>query len=156
GLRELLRRLAGRYLLIVWIDDLQWSDLDSTGLLQALLAPPNAPRLLFLGSYRSEHAESSPVLKSLLQDERAHRIEVGLLTPEAPAPLVRSGLGEQAGAGTIASIVHEAGGIPLFLEQLIRAVDQVGGNDADQLSFDAVLKRRLSLLGAARRRLDQE
>ena len=153
GLRELLRRLAGRYLLIVSIDDLQWSDLDSTGLLQALLAPPNAPRLLFLGSYRSEHAETSPVLKRLLQDERAHRIEVGLLTPAESATLVRSVLGEQASVATIASIVHEAGGIPLFLEQLIRAVDQVGGNDADQLSFDAVLKRRLSLLDASSRRL---
>jgi len=154
GLRELLRLLAGRYLLIVSIDDLQWSDLDSTGLLQALLAPPNAPRLLFLGSYRSEHAESSPVLKSLLQDERAHRIEVGLLTQEESGTLVRSALGEHASAATIAFIVQEAGGIPLFLEQLIRAVDQVGGrDDAGQLSFDAVLKRRLSQLDPSSRRL---
>ena len=82
ALRELFRRLSGSYLLIVFVDDLQWGDLDSTGLLSALLAPPHPPRLLFVGSYRSEHAETSPVLKTLLKDGSARRIEVGLLSEE--------------------------------------------------------------------------
>jgi eukaryotic-like serine/threonine-protein kinase len=154
GLRELLRRLAGRYLLIVSIDDLQWSDLDSTGLLQTLLAPPNPPRLLFLGSYRSEYAETSQVLKRLLMDEGARRIEVGLLSEEDSAALARTILGEPASASTIDTVVREGGGIPLFIEQLARAVDQMVDDDrGERLSFDAVLVRRLALLDASSRRL---
>jgi tetratricopeptide (TPR) repeat protein len=154
GLREILRRLAGSYLLIISIDDLQWSDLDSTSLLRSLLAPPNPPRLLFLGTYRSEHAETSPVLRSLLQDDGAHRIQVGQLSAEETAALVRAMMGNRASAEAIDAVVRESGGIPLFVEQLVHAADQIGSAGTDAvLSFEDVLKRRFSSLSASGRRL---
>lgn len=154
GLRELLRRLSGSYLLILSIDDLQWSDLDSASLLLALLEPPGQPRLLFLGSYRSEHADSSPVLKRLLRDNEAQIIEVGLLSAEDATALAGSMLGEQADVATVEAVVREAGGIPLFVEQLVQAAGHLGDEDhVARLSLDDVLKRRFSVLDDSSRRL---
>jgi serine/threonine protein kinase/tetratricopeptide (TPR) repeat protein len=123
ALRELLGRIGNRQPLVIYIDDLQWADADSTFLLEDLLRPPDAPELLLIGSFRTEDIEAKPFLKQLLQQTGAdtrRELFVGPLPEDEAVELTRL-LFASAGISNepfIDSIVHEAGGSPFLLEQL--------------------------------------
>ena len=51
ALKQVLVNLAEKEGLLLFIDDLQWGDLDSVGLVREILQPPGTPRMLFIGSY---------------------------------------------------------------------------------------------------------
>jgi len=123
ALRELFGRLANRQPLVIHIDDLQWADADSTSLLQDLLRPPDAPKLLLVGSFRTEDVDAKPFLKQLLHqtgDDTCRELVVGPLPAGEARELTRS-LFASVGLSSepfIESIVHEAAGSPFLLEQL--------------------------------------
>ena len=54
ALRELLRRLGEERPIVAVIDDLQWADADSLALLTELLRGPGAPRMLLVGTLRTQ------------------------------------------------------------------------------------------------------
>ena len=96
ALRELLGRLSDRQPLVIYIDDLQWSDADSTTLLEDLLRPPDAPPLLLLSSFRTEDILAKPFLKSLLEKavtESCPEVLVSSLSKTEPYALARHLLG---------------------------------------------------------------
>ncbi len=167
ALRELLARLGDRRPLVVAIDDLQWGDADSAVLLAELLRPPDAPRLLLVGCYRSDDAPTSPLLQALLgsHDREGPDIDrrvltLGTLEPAEAEDLALSLLGREGEPvrAHAAAIARESGGNPFFIAELARYVhadtgllDRVPG--ADEVALDEVLWARIGQLPTEVRRL---
>ena len=122
ALREILARLAEVKPLVIHIDDLQWADADSIYLLEDLLRPPEAPRLLLIASFRTEDIEEQPFLKQLLVQtgtDSCRELFVGPLDGGEARELARSLLTANVqGEPFIESIVAEAAGNPFLIEQL--------------------------------------
>src|SRR5438477_9875689 len=123
ALRELLTNIASQKPLVIYIDDLQWADADSTFLLEELLRPPDAPPLLLVAGFRTEDIEEKPFLKQLLLQagtENYRELFIGPLAGGEARELTRSlfAAADVSGEPFIESIVHEAAGSPFLLEQL--------------------------------------
>lgn len=129
ALRELLGRLADRKPLVLFIDDLQWGDLDSVSLLEDILQPPDPPPLLLIVSYRTDEAESSLAVRELLKLREQNNsfikfTEISLpeLSVEELQKLALSLLGTryQPTSQDLEIIAQEASGSPFFVSELIR------------------------------------
>ena len=165
ALRELLVNLAERWPVVVVIDDLQWGDEDSALLLLDLLGGAWPPRLFLVAAYRSEEAETSACLRTLLRGLEARRgpsLQIGSITlgalgePETRA-LARSLL-DEARAGDdalLAAISREARGRPFLVRELcdvpVRRAASTG--PAAEISVEALIRARVAALPEGPRRL---
>ena len=160
ALRELLGRLAARGSLVVWIDDLQWSDADSAVLLDELLRPPGQPAMLTVLCFRSEETAAKPFLQALLERPGQDAWSTISLEPmtedEALALIARLLPADSALTDRDKHLMtREASGSPFVLEQLARyaGVNRLQPNQAP--IFAAMFERRLGTLsGEARRFLE--
>ncbi|MGH8524829.1 MAG: AAA family ATPase, partial [Gammaproteobacteria bacterium] len=148
ALRELLGRISDRQPLVIYIDDLQWSDADSTALLEELLRPPDSPPLLLLASFRSEDIGTKPFLKSLLETvdgDTRRELEVRALPRTEARRLVNELLGVETREieRFTESIVREARGSPFLLEQLARYATTSEQRGATGISLAVMLEARL-------------
>lgn len=158
ALRALVTRVAGQRRLILWVDDLQWGDLDSASvLLEWLQLPLDAPVLIIL-SYRSEETHTSASLALLLAQpelaaEQAHwTIELEPLSAEHVRELCTHRLAQStaAPAPMIERIVREADGNP-FLAQQLAAIAEAklarSDTSVDDLSMESLVQRASALMG---------
>jgi predicted ATPase len=145
-MRELLLRLAERTKLVLFIDDLQWGDVDSVDLLDEVLRPPDAPPLLFIAAYRSDAAESSPFVGAFRERVPARDLILDPLTPEESQDLALELLGDSVSDPheVAAIIAAESGGSPLFIGELVRAFSMAG---------PTVLRREATILEVLQVRL---
>ena len=155
--REMLGRIAERFPLILFIDDLQWGDVDSASLLTDLLRPPDQPPLLLIACYRGEEADGSEIVRTLTQPDRPTRdsteismVDVGELQPEEAADLART-LIEHDGTSKWQPdlVARESGGSPFFIDQLVRH----GAPRENETTLDAVLRDSVSRLTPTARTL---
>ena len=162
ALRELLARLGELRPVVLYIDDLQWGDEDSSNLLADLVRPPESPRLLLLGSYRREEIDSSRALLALAdaykkgqQHPHRHELPVDALSPEDSARLATSLLGrsDHAAAQLAAGIAKESGGSPFFVWELAQHARDDTSGTGTSLELDEVIWSRVCRLPEETRRL---
>ncbi|HEY3124634.1 MAG TPA: protein kinase [Thermoanaerobaculia bacterium] len=164
--RELAARLVEESPLVLFIDDLQWGDLDSAAMLEELMRPPEAPALLLIVAYRSEEASTSPLLRKLLPERLGSQywqeIEVDRLDPLEALNLARALLADsrRESEALADAVARESSGNPFFLSELARSVRGEGehviassdGDPETVITLDHVIRSRVSRLSPAERR----
>lgn len=132
ALRELLARLTDRMPLVLFLDDLQWGDVDSAILLWELVRPPDPPPLLLILGYRSEDTHASPFLETflpLLATSKLvrHEMSVEELTIEESLTLVQALMGNSAhiGSSYVGEIATEASGSPFLIHEMVRHIQSL-------------------------------
>jgi DNA-binding CsgD family transcriptional regulator len=129
---RLLERLARETPVLLFLDDLHWADPASIDLLHYLARGLADQAVFVLGTYRAEEIDTARGLRQLLTSLRraglAAEVILARLEPEAVAALAAGMLESPASGDLLALLDARAGGTPLFVEALIRALI-----DADQL-----------------------
>jgi AAA ATPase domain len=111
---RVLAALSTRTPVVVVLDDLQWADDPSLGLLSFLRAQLATERVLLLGAYRDTEVVALPGLGTA----RVHRLDG--LGVEAAAALVRRSGGPQAPVERVEEIRRRCGGNPFFIREMCR------------------------------------
>jgi hypothetical protein len=157
ALAGLLRRLASQHSLVIWIDDLQWADVDSMVLLEEVLGPPSPPEMLTLLCFRSEEMAAKPFLQTLI--DRAGRDEWSALSVDRmtgdEAHALIGGLLPRDSSLTDqdkAQLTREADGSPFVLEQLALHAGLTDRPTSASPTFAAMFSARLRTLSQDGRR----
>ncbi len=136
---------------VLVLDDLQWADEDTLGLLTHLARSPERDRLLVLGAYRDNEIDRSRPLASRLADLRRdhhdERIRLRGLPERAVDELI-----EDLSDGTLPTEVREAiraqtDGNPFFVEEVVAHLAETGAHDPQAVLPEGereVIGRRLS------------
>lgn len=163
AVRELLGRLASQKPVVLFIDDLHWGDVDSALLLSEVLRPPDAPAVLLILAYRTEEAETSPLLRKLLTERdrspEIHEIPVRELPLHEAQELAYALLSDGAPTSReqADAIARESAGSPFFIDELARyaraGADLQGPpKRLETTTVDSVIHARISHLPEDARR----
>jgi serine/threonine protein kinase len=168
ALRDLFTRLAERRPVVLVIDDLQWADADSLALLVDVMRHPGAPRVLLVttlraalaGEHQAAASKGERVELKTLEDLASmftgdvRRLHIEALSP-GEARLLVDALLRDAGAGAEVSaeaVAAEAGGHPLFIDELVRH-KLLLGEQAGPLRLTEALRARIARLDEGTRQL---
>lgn len=127
-----LRELAAERGLLFFLDDLQWADHGSLGLLHYLLRQLPDERLLFVGTYREvELDRAHPLSRALVDWDRermATRVRLDRLGRRETERMVTTLLGNAEISGEFVGALHEeTEGNPFFVEEMLKALIARGG-----------------------------
>jgi serine/threonine protein kinase/predicted ATPase len=177
---ETLGALADERGLLLVLDDLQWADELTLGVLELLGRGGGAlavEHVLVLGTYRRE--EAGEALQKLLRQSGTRKLELGRLEEREVGEMVRDMLALQEGAESFARyLCRQSEGNPFFVAEYLRAavgegllwrdergrwqVAEAGEEQADEelygrlelpQSVRELVGRRLELLGSSARQL---
>ncbi len=154
--KELLSRISSQDPLLLYVDDLQWSDVDGVKLLSSIVTRPEPPSLLLIGAYRAEDASSSFELSLFREKLRATGVDVrtivlGQLSEEDGCRLAADLL-EREEEGLASKIHHEAEGSPFFIAELARYA-AVSAVTADRTRLTGAIEHRVTGLRRPAREL---
>jgi tetratricopeptide (TPR) repeat protein len=157
ALRDMLTRIGDRRPLVVIIDDAQWADQDSFGLLSEITRAPDAPRMLLVATARMATTGSETTLANqripMLRFTRALGITVrdvalGPLSEEESRELARALSHRLVGSDAfdVDAIARESQGHPLFIDLLARQSVLTDGTSCGPLRLDAAVGAQLAAL----------
>ncbi len=122
-----LSHLASVQPLLVAIDDLHWSDIESLGWVQHLVRRLEPGRLSFIGTSLCRVAGTalSPV-DNIIAEPSSRVISLRPLSAASVAELIRHHLGAEPEASFVATCFRLTGGNPFLLHSLLTALQQRG------------------------------
>jgi predicted ATPase len=133
-------RRGARPLLVV-LEDLQWMDLLSRDLLEALIRRTDGLPILFLLSYRPVGGRTPEALADLPSFEE---MRLGDLETQAMHDVVAAKAGQAFGTGVPLSdalvelVLGRAQGNPFYAEELVNYVRRLGVDPPDAAAVDAL------------------
>jgi len=152
ALRELLSRMADRRPVVLAVDDLQWTDVDSAMLLGDLLTPPDAPPLLLIFVLRTVDETANPGIR-LLREKLGRALTANVVHDVAVAPLARSdatafalalsGRDDGAALARAEALAAESEGNPFLLGELVRHYREESQGPPRAISLEDVVAARL-------------
>ena len=167
ALGQLIRHISAGRPLVLWIDDLQWSDPGSIPLLASILSGGGGPVLTPLLSYRSEDIHSEAVVIAIEEGEagslpiEVRKLLVGPLEPQHVAELMRQVSGSSAtlDPGRLDEVLQASAGLPFFVLQFAAEAEtptpetrlSTVSNPAGKSDVNRLVTRRLASLSPAQR-----
>jgi class 3 adenylate cyclase/tetratricopeptide (TPR) repeat protein len=132
GIRRTLQLLASQEPTALVLEDLHWAEPTLLDLIAYIIASETESPLAIVCSTRPELTETSPGF--LGTDGRRRTIELGRLDGEQAVALLADLLGDPSLAETpfASSLIANAGGNPLFLEETVRMLRDRGLIDAER------------------------
>jgi tetratricopeptide (TPR) repeat protein len=153
GIRRLLELLATERPLVLVIEDLHWAERTLFELLESIVGTDSAP-ILVLGSARPELVDAYPALATTRP--RRHVIELAALGEHLSGTLLAELVGGEPPQDALLALLENAGGNPLFLEEIVGMLTDagllVGGRVTGDIGAMPVPTSLQALIGA---RLDQ-
>jgi len=156
AVRRLVCTAAAQNLLCLVVEDLQWADQSSIDLLVYLTRAIHRANLLVVATARTDPAVASVPNAHQLVGPGSFVIDLGPLTPEEVSEQIRLVVdGRALPARIIQQVVERADGIPLYVDELVRAA--MAGAPADRLpsGLGAILTSRAERLSDSTKRFLQ-
>ncbi|MAY42859.1 MULTISPECIES: diguanylate cyclase [unclassified Neptuniibacter] len=132
-LAAFLRVFAGEgHPVVLFLDDLHWSDAPTLSLLKRIVTSREISHLLLIGSYRSNEVGVGHPLRLLFEDLNTHKrirqLPLGPLDKGSVSQLVANALCCEASESRLLSdmLYHKAQGNPFFINELLRQLHKEG------------------------------
>jgi len=133
--------------LVVVVEDLHWCDVSTLELLGHVIAQSPTARVLLLATARPEFTPPWPARSNMTT------LQLARLTKRQARDMIATLAGTELPAATLDALVARADGVPLFVEELTKAVMEPGagrGVEAIPASLADSLMARLDRLSAAK------
>jgi class 3 adenylate cyclase/DNA-binding CsgD family transcriptional regulator len=127
AMTSFLAGAADRAPLLLWLDDLHWSDAQSIRLLKYLARNLSGRRVIIVGTYRDVDLDSqhplSAALQSLRRERRYERVLLRGLREEEVGQLLQTLLQQEeipGGDQLVKALYRETEGNPFFVSEIVR------------------------------------
>lgn len=141
----LLRRVSRAVRLTLVVEDVQWADVETLRILEALRDAKGIGALLLATCRPAPELgeEHRGRLEALFAGEGTHRVTLGSLEPDTAAALVRTCVGDHLPAAVQNRIVEQAEGHPLFIIELSKYVCEQRLTSIGDVDLHEVLSSKL-------------